>query len=75
MAHVLQGLTELDPEATVTSIDAVGAFDLISRRAMLEGLRGVDDAVLFHCKGCFTDSNPSISGRTIPEKSTSCLKG
>ena len=46
MAHVLQGLTELDPEATVTSIDGVGAFDLISRRAMLEGLRGVDDAGL-----------------------------
>ena len=46
VAHALQGLTELDPEATVTSIDGVGAFDLISRRAMLEGLREVDDAVL-----------------------------
>ena len=46
VAHALQGLTELDPEATVTSIDGVGAFDLISRRATLEGLRGVDDAVL-----------------------------
>ena len=46
VAHVLQGLTEVDPEATVTSIDGVGAFDLISRRAMLQGLRGVDDAVL-----------------------------
>ena len=25
----LQGLTELDPEASITSIDGVGAFDLI----------------------------------------------
>ena len=46
VAHVLQGLTELDPEATVTSIDGVGAFDLFSRRAMLEGVRGVDKQVL-----------------------------
>ena len=37
VAHILQGLTE---------IDGVVAFDLISRRAMLQGLRGVDDAVL-----------------------------
>ena len=38
----------MDPQATITSIDGVGAFDLISRRAMLEGLREVDAAaVLF----------------------------
>ena len=36
VAHALQGLTELDPQATITSIDGVGAFDLISRRAMLD---------------------------------------
>ena len=30
-AHVLQGLTELDPETTVTSIDGIGAYDTISR--------------------------------------------
>ena len=39
VAHVLQGLTELDPQATITSMDGISAFDLISRRAMLEGLR------------------------------------
>ena len=39
IAHTLQGLTEIDQEATITSIDGVGAFDLISRRAMLECLR------------------------------------
>ena len=31
---------------TVTSIDGVGAFDMISRGAMLEGLRRVSGAAL-----------------------------
>ena len=31
--------TELDPCATLLSIDAVGAYDHVSRQAMLEGLR------------------------------------
>ena len=38
IAHVLQALTELDPRATIMSIDGVGAFDLISRKSMLEAL-------------------------------------
>ena len=38
IAHVLQALTELDPRATIMSIDGVGAFDLISRKTMLEAL-------------------------------------
>ena len=37
IAHALQMLTELDPQATVVSID-VGAYDTISRKAMLEAL-------------------------------------
>ena len=36
--HVLQTFTDLDPEATIMSSDGAGAFDLISRNAMLEGL-------------------------------------
>ena len=39
-------LTELDPQTTITSVDGVGAFDLISRRAMLLGLREVEAAVV-----------------------------
>ena len=31
-------MTELDPEATITTIDGISAFDSISRRAMLLGL-------------------------------------
>ena len=48
IAHSLQGLTDLDPRATVLSIDGIGAFDLISRGAMLDGLRSVagGDSVL-----------------------------
>ena len=36
VAHALQALSELDPRATIVSIDGVSAFDLISRRAMME---------------------------------------
>ena len=41
IAHALQGLCDLNPSATVTLIDGVGAFDSISRRAMLTGLAQV----------------------------------
>ena len=37
MAHALQVLTKAEPEATVMSLDG-SAFDLISRKSMLEGL-------------------------------------
>ena len=40
-AHILQGLTEMNPETTVTLIDGVSAYDLISRESMLKGLRYV----------------------------------
>ena len=33
----MQTLTDQDAEASVVSIDGVGAYDLISRQAMLEG--------------------------------------
>ena len=48
IAHSLQALTDFDPRATVLSIDGIGAFDLISRGAMLDGLRSVagGDSVL-----------------------------
>ena len=45
VSHVLQGLTDLDDRATVMSIDGIGAYDSISRRAMLEGLRSVSNGV------------------------------
>ena len=38
MAHFLQVLTEMDSQTTIVTIDGVGAYDSISRKAMLEAL-------------------------------------
>ena len=48
IAHALVALTDLDERATVLSIDGIGAFDLISRASMLEGLRSIEggDSIL-----------------------------
>ena len=43
VAHILQVLADLDPDATVVSVDGVGAFDLISRNSMMVGLTRVVD--------------------------------
>ena len=37
IAHALQGLCDVDPNATIISIGGIGAFDQISRAAMVEG--------------------------------------
>ena len=50
VAHMLQSMTDLNPEVTVTAIDGVVAYDLISRSSMLEGLlrmEGGDQILLF----------------------------
>ena len=46
--HIAQAMTDLDPTTTLLSADGIGAFDLISREAMLQGLMEVDggDAAL-----------------------------
>ena len=46
IAHALQSLSELDPNATILSIDGIGAFDLVSRGAMLQGLANLCPAAL-----------------------------
>ena len=38
VAHLIQGLCELNPNSTVMSIDGISAYDQISRAAMLDGL-------------------------------------
>ena len=43
VAHILKVLTELDENATVVSVDGIGAFDLISRNSMMRGLRHMVD--------------------------------
>ena len=42
ISHVLQGLTELNTNATILSVDGMSAYDTISRRAMLQGLSNVE---------------------------------
>ena len=66
IAHAVQALSDADPEATVLSVDGIGAFDLISRAAMLTALRdapGCDRAL--HLCANFTVVPRSISGRMI----------
>ena len=46
MAHIAQTLTDLDGNTTLLSVDGIGAFDLISRGTMLQGLL---EAVLRFC--------------------------
>ena len=35
---MVQMLTDINPRQTVVSVDGIGAFDLVSRNAMLQGL-------------------------------------
>ena len=43
VAHILQTLTDSNHETTIISIDGVGAYDLISRHAMLEGVLRIEN--------------------------------
>ena len=40
---IFQSLTEVDPSTTVISVDGVGAFDSVSRAAMLSGLLDMEE--------------------------------
>ena len=42
VAHIVQGLIDLDADATLLSVDGIGAFDLVSRAAMMRGLLEVE---------------------------------
>ena len=42
VSHALQSLTDLDESATLLSVDGVGAFDFVSRKAMLQGLLNME---------------------------------
>ena len=53
---MVQVVTDMDPRATVLSIDGVGAFDLISRRAMMCAVQRIPDGKSFHSSSNFTDT-------------------
>ena len=42
ISHVLQALTELNPNGTILSVDGMSAYDMMSRKAMLQGLTNVE---------------------------------
>ena len=44
VVRLLTAALELDPESTIVSVDGVGAFDTMSRQAMLQGLLRVPGA-------------------------------
>ncbi len=44
IAHIFQAVTEASPSTTILSIDGIGAYDLISRGAMLQSLAAVPRA-------------------------------
>ena len=57
VAHVLQCMTDVDPLATIVSVDGVGAFDLVSQSSRLSGLLGLKEVVLLAANGailCFS---------------------
>ena len=47
VSHTLRTLAEMDEATTILSVDGVGAFDLISRSAMMQGLVDMPDGVNF----------------------------
>ena len=57
--HTLQGFSELDPEATITSVDGVSEYDMTSRRSMLEALRQLPE------EGQRSRSSGFFYGRTL----------
>ena len=62
VAHVIQGLSELNPDSTVMSIDGISACDQISRAAMLDGLERPS-----HLSVCSTAHHQHTSGKTQKE--------
>ena len=43
VAHVVQALTSLDKGATILSIDGIGAYDTMSRKALMQGVADMVD--------------------------------
>ena len=58
IAHALQAITEMNPDATILSVDGIGAFDLVSRGAMLQGLCDVSPQQ-FHSFVNSTEAHPT----------------
>ena len=79
LVHTLQYLTQTSPAMTVLSVDGVGAYDHVSRLAMLQALRDTPDAcrVLPYVRLWY--STPStyvwIDGNNCPHRVTQAEGG
>ena len=74
VAHAVQALTEQHSDATILSIDGVGAFDFISRESMLGGDAPAGVRLCLSCR-CSMASLVRTCGRMILERHTPCTKG
>ena len=77
VAHILQTLTDLDGPATVLSIDGIGAYDLISRSAMLEGLLKTDrgDEILPFVRCFYCSPSTYLCGGRGGQVARNCTRG
>ena len=76
IAHVLQALCELNPRATVTSVDGISAHETISRKSMLEGLTRVKGRMPQSLLSeCFTENLRSTFGKMTVVRFTPSCKG
>ena len=75
-ARVLKVATEIDPRATIPSVDAAGAYDHVSRGAMLEALHeGLSCSRFFLLPGSSTPHLASARGSTPRAFPTPLPKG
>ena len=75
VARILQSMTDLDPETIITSIDGVGAYDLISRNAMLEGLLQMEggDQIIPFMRMFYGSPRPSTYSWEDEMGTTQCI--
>ena len=66
ISHVLQGLTEMNPNATILSVDGLSACDTILRSAMLQGLSKIEggQSALPFVSMFYGSPSQSVGGRT-----------
>ena len=68
VAHIVQALTDQDANATVVTVDGLGAFDLISRSSLLEGLLRMEDGdQILPFARCFYGSPSTYLGGRVGE--------
>ena len=69
VVHVLQALCEVNRESTILSIDGVIAYDLISRRVMMQVLRTMSEQALpfvrLFCNPCIRSHRVREENRVI----------